>query len=147
MQIVRIASLARLVVDREICHVYACARARYFIHSGARALKTFQGHFEQLALLRIHVSSFKIVDAEEVVIKLAYIFVDEVAAGHVRAATAIASLRMVETIDVVPLSWNRSLGRFLVDNKLPEIFRRVNIARKAASCDITLEHVLLHDIR
>lgn len=115
MQIVRIARLARLVVDREIRHVNACGRARYVVHSRARALEAFQDHLEQLALLRIHIRGFEVVYTEKVVVEPAYVFIDEVAAGHIRATATTAALWVVEAIDIVTLRWNRSLGRLFVN--------------------------------
>lgn len=116
VHIVRIARLARLVVDREIRHVDTCVRTRYTVHSRARALEAFQGRLEQLALLWIHIRGFEVVNTEKVIVELAYIFVDEVAAGHVRATAAVAALWMIEAIDIVSIRWNRSLSYLLVDN-------------------------------
>ena len=110
VQIVRIARLARLIVDREIRHVDACGRARYVLHGRTRALKAFQDHLEQLSLLRIHICGLEVVNTKKVVVELAYVFVDEVASGHIRATAAIAALWVVEAIDIVPLRRNRSLG-------------------------------------
>lgn len=106
VQIVRIARLARLVVNREIRHVDTCIRVRYTIHRRARALEAFQDHLEQLTLLWVHIRGFEVVNTEKVVVELAYVFVDEVAAGHICATAAIAALWMVEAIDIVPVRWN-----------------------------------------
>jgi hypothetical protein len=86
-------------------------------------------------LLRIHLRGFEVVDTEKIVVELAYIFVDEVAAGYVDA-TATVAVRVVESIDIVPLRWNRPLGCLWFDNKLPEIFGRRDIAGEAGSCDV-----------
>lgn len=135
VQIVRVSCLARLVVDRKVCHINAGGRARHAVHGCTRALEAFKNHFKQLALLRIHISSLEVVDAEKVIVELAYVFVDEVAARYVSTATAITALWVVEPIDVVPFRWDGSLSRLLVDKEVPKVQRRVNIPRKAASCD------------
>jgi hypothetical protein len=86
-------------------------------------------------LLRIHIRGFEVVDTEKIVVELTYIFVDEVAAEYVDA-TATVAVRVVESIDIVPLRWNRPLSCLLVDNKLPEVFGRRDIAEETASCDV-----------
>lgn len=143
MHIVWIACLAGLVVDREIRHVDADIGAGNAAHGGARALEAFQDRLEQLSLLRIHICGFEVVDTEKIIIEVADVLVDEVAAGHVGAAAAIAALWMVIAIDIVSVRWNRSLSGLLVDNKLPETFGRRDVAGKAASCDKVRRRCLL----
>ena len=121
MQVVWITCLTRLIVDGEISHVDTCSRTRNALHSRAGTFKTFEHHLEQLALLRVHIRSFEVVDTEKAVIELAYVFIDEVTTRNIRATATIAALWVVEAIDIVALGRNQSLGRLLFDEKLPEV--------------------------
>lgn len=101
VQVVGISRLAGLVVDREVPHEDARRRARHAFQARPGALETLKDDFEQLPLLRVHVCGLEVVDAEEVVVELAYVFVDKVAAGHISAAAVVATFGVIETIDVV----------------------------------------------
>lgn len=136
MHIIRIARLARLIVDREIAHIHTCRGARYALHRCAGVLHGLENHFKQLALLRIHIRCFEIVDSEKTVVELPDIFVDEITAVDIDATAPIAALWVVVGFIVVTVQRNRPLGCLLVDKKLPEFGRRVNISGKATSYKI-----------
>lgn len=119
MYIVRVARLARLVVDREVAYKDARQRPRQAYQARSRTLQTLKDDLEELALLRVHIRGLEVVDAEEVVVELANVLVDKVAAGHIGAAAVVAALGVVEAVDVVSPGWNGPLGGLVVNEESP----------------------------
>lgn len=73
MQVVRVARLHRLIINREITDKDARVRARHTFHRRSRALEALEHNFEQLSLLRVHICRLEIVDTEEAVIELSHV--------------------------------------------------------------------------
>lgn len=109
MQIIRIPQLQRLIVHREVGHIDARIRASYSFHRGARARKTLVHNLENLALLRVHVGGLKVVDVKEGIVKLSNVLVDKIATGDICCAASVA-LGVVETVDVISIGWDGSVG-------------------------------------
>ena len=134
MHVVRITRLHGQIVDREISHEDARVGARHAVHGRSRALKAFEDDFEQLALLRVHVRGLEVIDAEEAVVKLTHVLVQEIAALNVHGAAA-AAVRVVEGFAVVAFGRYRAMGRPLMHQEVPEGQGRVDGAGEAASCE------------
>lgn len=119
VDVVGVTGLVGLVVDGEVADVDTGERAGEALHGGAGALEGLVDDLEKLSLLWVHVGGLKVVDAEETIVEIAQILIDEVSTRNVGASAAL-TVRVIETLQVVPLLRDRSLCRLGVDQKVPE---------------------------
>lgn len=82
-------------------------------------LKAFVGNFQELTLLRVHISGFHVVDAEEAVFEFSQILMDEIAATHAHATDLFSSFGVMEGIDVPALWWHIALTGSLLQQQIP----------------------------
>lgn len=109
-KIFRVFHLRDLVIDREVPNVTASVRTRDLLKGNSSALKTFEDHLEELPLLWIHILGFHIIDSEETVLEITYIFVDKVTAYRIETTRPLSAVWMVEAIDIESRLWNLPLA-------------------------------------
>lgn len=130
MQIIGIARHHGLVVDGEVGDKDAHGGPGHAFHRDTSTLEALVDNLKEFALLRIHVRSLKVVNAEEAIIKRPDVLVDEVATWDIGCAAAVPAIGVVEAVNVVSFGWYGALGRLLVDDEVPEVRGGANISRK-----------------
>lgn len=119
IQVLAVPGLHDLIIDGEVAHIDARVGARRLLERDTRILETFEHDFQQLPLLRVHVCGLEIVDAEEAVLELADVLVEEVAALGDDAARPVA-VGVVEGVGVEPVSGDVAAPGAGVGDELPE---------------------------
>lgn len=111
LEVVAIPSLHNLVINGEVPDVYASVGARGLFERYTRVLETLKDGLQQLALLGVHIQRLEIVYAEEAVLKLPAVLVEEVPPLGDDTPWAIA-IWVVEGIDVKPRLGDVASPRF-----------------------------------
>lgn len=109
MEVVRILRLHYHIISGEVSNITSDVRARYRFNRCSSTFKTLITDLEKLALLRVHVRSFDIVDAKEAVIETSDVLFEEVPTPGVHATWTLG-VRMVKGVDVPARGRNVTLA-------------------------------------
>lgn len=113
MDIVKITRLLDLVVHSEVADKHASIGPGDAIHGHASIFQTLIHDLEDLPLLRVHVGGLEVVDAEEAIVELPDVFLQEIPAVCIHDAGRVG-VRLVEAIDVEARGRDTSLAGLLV---------------------------------
>lgn len=120
VDLIRILNLHKKVVMSKIAYINASIRPRYIVHGYACIFKAFKDNLKQLTLLRVHIRRLEVVDAEEAIIELAYVFLQEIATIRVDY-TSPRCFGIVKPLNIKPINGYRALGRLLLGYEIPKV--------------------------